>query len=176
MEGIVNPPWVYGPKEVGEWISATYGDERRKPKERERIIRKEVKIGLFWKKEVPNRWFRIFRYCEDDPEGIAILIIKALYKTGFKKILDAKQGRKRLNCRNLDDLEEALSGIKGRKLRFVLAKSKIERARIITRRFYPCKGSSTIIRIGKGAKEDIARSLNILKDKGLTIRYIRYLS
>lgn len=175
MEGIVNPPWVYGPKEVGEWISATYGDERRKPKEREKIIRKEVEIGLFWKKEIPNEWFRIFRYCEDDSKGVAILIIKALYKAGFKKILDARYGKRSLNCRNLGDLEENLSGIKGRKLKFVLAKSKIEKARIITRKFYPCNGSSTIIHIEKGTREDVARFLNILKDKGLTIRYVRYL-
>jgi len=176
MEGIVNPPWVYGPKEVGEWISATYGNEERKSKERKKIIRKEVKIGLFWRKEISNGWLKMFRYCEDDPKGVAILIIKALYKTGFKKILDARHGRRHLNCRNLDDLEETLSSIKGRKLRFVLAKSEIEKAHIITRRFYPCNGSSTIIRIEKGTREDVARFLNILKDKGLTIRYVRYLS
>ncbi|RLF58678.1 MAG: hypothetical protein DRN25_04915, partial [Thermoplasmata archaeon] len=175
MEGIANPPWVYGPKEVGEWINATYGDSRERDEYEKEIERKRVDIKLFWKKkEILNGWRKMFGYCEEDAKGIANIILTALYKAGFKRIVDVECRRRHFKCEKLKDLESILSGLEGNKLRFVIAKSEIEKASIVIRRFYLCKRASTLIRIDKSVKEDVARFLNIVKEKGLTVRDVRY--
>ena len=51
MEGITNPPWVYGPKEVGEWIDATYRGKEEKIKKKENIERKKLRSSYLEGKE-----------------------------------------------------------------------------------------------------------------------------
>ncbi|RLF44776.1 MAG: hypothetical protein DRN09_02700, partial [Thermoplasmata archaeon] len=44
---IVNPPWVYGPSEMKEWIDATYPTSKDKKKKKEkRSILKDVRISI----------------------------------------------------------------------------------------------------------------------------------
>jgi len=171
----VNPPWIYGPKEVGEWIGATYGYGKEKRRKEEAPKREDVRIRLFRRRErTSNRLLAILGYCEEDLEDLTRSIIEPLYRSGFKKVISAEVGGKRIDLKNPRDLERFLPKHEGiRRLRLILAKGEMERVFIKIRRFYPCRTHPAEIRIEKGSKEDISRISNLLRRKGFTLKIRR---
>ena len=121
MEGITNPPWVYGPKEVGEWIDATYRGKEEKIKKKENIERKNVEIRLSGgERKISKKWIGIFRYCEEDIEEVLGIVLKALYKTGFKRLLYANIKIEKQGKVSLKDLENISVGIDKKKIKLYL--------------------------------------------------------
>lgn len=175
MEGITNPPWVYGPKEVGEWIDATYRGKGNKIKKKENIERKNAEIRLSaGRKRISKKWIGIFRYCEEDIEEVLGIVLKALYKTGFKRLLYANIKIEKQGKVSLKDLENISVGIDKKRIKLVLAKGEIERVHVIARRFHPCKRPSTIVSMEKALDEDVSRFLNIIKEKKVVIHDVLY--
>ena len=174
MEGITNPPWVYGPKEVGEWIDATYGG-KEEIRRKERVERKNVEIRLSGEeRKISKKWIGIFRYCEEDIEEVLGIVLKALYKTGFKRLLYANIKIEKQGKVSLKDLENISVGIDKKRIKLVLAKGEIERAYVIAKRFHTCKRPSTIVSMEKALDEDVSRFLNIIKEKKVVIHDVLY--
>lgn len=175
MEGITNPPWVYGPKEVEEWIDATYRGKEEKTRRKERVERKNVEIRLSTgRRKISKKWIGIFRYCEEDIEEVLSIVLKALYKTGFKRLLYANIKIEKQGKVTLKDLENISVGIDKKKIKLVLAKGEIERVHVIAKRFHTCKRPSTIVSMEKALDEDVSRFLNIIKEKKVVIHDVLY--
>ena len=102
------------------------------------------------------------------------IVLKALYKTGFKRLLYTNVGIEKLGEITSKDLENILTGIDKNRIKLVLVKGETERASIIAKRFHPCKRPSTIVFVEKVLDEDVSRFLNIIKEKKVVIRDVLY--
>lgn len=102
----VEPPWTYSPKEINEWINATYGGHKCKKanveKHKKWLKNVEIDIDLNVEKEIKkskNIILKLVGYekVEEHFELLptADIISRALRKAGYKKIkvnkMDAKK-------------------------------------------------------------------------------------
>ena len=99
---IVNPPWVYGPSEVKEWIDASYPskkDKKKKEKESEMFWNPHVSVDVKGDKKILShpllRFFLKPFGLERVEEGfdcvdVAQRFLRGFAKAGFKNVFEVK--------------------------------------------------------------------------------------